>query len=315
MAKVKYYYDTETCTYEKVQWSFGSFLREASVYIAGSLVMGGVMLWGAYTFLDSPKESMLRQENEEMRSQLGSLNEKLNLVQARLEEIHEKDNVLYRSILNEKEIPEDTWKGGVGGSEKFTEMTVEELNETSRRVEELTYKLELQSKSLDKLMTSSEKMKERMKRIPSIRPVAGGIVSGFGNRIHPINKVRHVHTGIDFMAKTGTPVVATADGEVIISGIKGNGYGIHVDINHGYGYVTKYAHLSKVSVSVGQKIKRGDVIGYTGNTGLSKGPHLHYEIEKNGQKINPIDFFYSDLSPQQYVQLRKQADHENESMD
>jgi len=315
MAKVKYYYDTETCTYEKVQWSFGSFLREASVYIAGSLMMGGVMLWGAYTFLDSPKESMLRQENEEMRSQLGSLNEKLNLVQARLEEIHEKDNVLYRSILNEKEIPEDTWKGGVGGSEKFTEMTVEELNETSRRVEELTYKLELQSKSLDKLMTSSEKMKERMKRIPSIRPVAGGIVSGFGNRIHPINKVRHVHTGIDFMAKTGTPVVATADGEVIISGIKGNGYGIHVDINHGYGYVTKYAHLSKVSVSVGQKIKRGDVIGYTGNTGLSKGPHLHYEIEKNGQKINPIDFFYSDLSPQQYVQLRKQADHENESMD
>ncbi len=315
MAKVKYYYDTETCTYEKVQWSFGSFLREASVYIAGSLVMGGVMLWGAYTFLDSPKETMLRQENEEMRSQLGSLNEKLNLVQARLEEIHEKDNVLYRSILNEKEIPEDTWKGGVGGSEKFTEMTVEELNETSRRVEELTYKLELQSKSLDKLMTSSEKMKERMKRIPSIRPVAGGIVSGFGNRIHPINKVRHVHTGIDFMAKSGTPVVATADGEVVISGIKGNGYGIHVDINHGYGYVTKYAHLSKVSVSVGQKIKRGDVIGYTGNTGLSKGPHLHYEIEKNGQKINPIDFFYSDLSPQQYVQLRKQADHENESMD
>jgi murein DD-endopeptidase MepM/ murein hydrolase activator NlpD len=315
MAKVKYYYDTETCTYEKVQWSFGSFLREASVYIAGSLVLGGVMLWGAYTFLDSPKESMLRQENEEMRSQLGSLNEKLNLVQARLEEIHEKDNVLYRSILNEKEIPEDTWKGGVGGSEKFTEMTVEELNETSRRVEELTYKLELQSKSLDKLMTSSEKMKERMKRIPSIRPVAGGIVSGFGNRIHPINKVRHVHTGIDFMAKSGTPVVATADGEVVISGIKGNGYGIHVDINHGYGYVTKYAHLSKVSVSVGQKVKRGDVIGYTGNTGLSKGPHLHYEIEKNGQKINPIDFFYSDLSPQQYVQLRKQADHENESMD
>jgi murein DD-endopeptidase MepM/ murein hydrolase activator NlpD len=117
------------------------------------------------------------------------------------------------------------------------------------------------------------------------------------------------------MAKTGTPVVATADGEVVISGIKGNGYGIHVDINHGYGYLTKYAHLSKVSVNVGQKVKRGDVIGYTGNTGLSKGPHLHYEIEKNGQKINPIDFFYSDLSPQQYLQLRKQADHENESMD
>lgn len=315
MAKVKYYYDTETCTYEKVQWSFGSFLREASVYVAGSLVTGAIMLWGAYTFLDSPKEAMLRQENEEMRAQLGNLNEKLNLVQARLEEIHEKDNLLYRSILNEKEIPEDTWSGGVGGSEKFTEMTVEELNETSRRVEELTYKLELQSKSLDKLMTSSEKMKERMKRIPSIRPVAGGILSGFGHRIHPINKVRHVHTGIDFMAKTGTPVVATADGEIIVSGVKGNGYGIHVDINHGYGYVTKYAHLSKVTVSVGQKVKRGDVIGYTGNTGLSKGPHLHYEIEKNGQKINPIDFFYSDLSPQQYVQLRKQADHENESMD
>lgn len=315
MAKVKYYYDTETCTYEKVQWSLGSFIKEASVYVLGSLFMGGMMMWGAYTFLDSPKESMLRQENEEMRAQLGTLNEKLNLVQARLEEIHEKDNVLYRSILNEKEIPEDTWKGGVGGSEKLNEMTVEELNETSRRVEELTYKLELQSKSLDKLMTSSEKMKERMKRIPSIRPVAGGIVSGFGNRIHPINKVRHVHAGIDFMAKSGTPVVATADGEIVVSGIKGNGYGIHVDINHGYGYVTKYAHLSKVSVTVGQKVKRGDVIGYTGNTGLSKGPHLHYEIEKNGQKINPIDFFYSDLTPQQYVQLRKQADHENESMD
>ncbi len=315
MAKVKYYYDTETCTYEKVQWSFRSFLKDASVYAFGSVLAGGIFFWGAYTFLDSPKEAMLRQQNDEMRTQLGSLNEKLNLVQARLEEIHEKDNVLYRSILNEKEISDDTWQAGVGGSEKYVETTVEELNETSRRVEELTYKLELQSKSLDKLMTSSEKMKEKLKRIPSIRPVAGGVVSGFGNRIHPINKVRHVHTGIDFMAKTGTPVVATADGEVVVSGIKGNGYGIHVDINHGYGYLTKYAHLSKVSVNVGQKVKRGDVIGYTGNTGLSKGPHLHYEIEKNGQKINPIDFFYSDLSPQQYLQLRKQADHENESMD
>lgn len=315
MAKVRYYYDTETCTYEKVQWNFRSFLREAGVYVSGSLVLGGLMWWGSYTFMDSPKEKMLRQQNEEMRAQLGVFSDKLNVVEAKLEEIHQKDNNLYRSILNENEITESVWDGGVGGSGKYTEMTVEELNETSRRVDELTYKMELQSKSFDKLMSSSEKVKEKMKRIPSIRPVAGGIVSGFGNRIHPINKVRHIHSGIDFVAKSGTPVVATADGEVVVSGIKGNGYGIHVDINHGFGYLTKYAHLSKVAVNVGQKVKRGDIIGYTGNTGLSKGPHLHYEIEKNGKKINPIDYFSSDLSPQQYVQLRKEADHENESMD
>ncbi len=124
-----------------------------------------------------------------------------------------------------------------------------------------------------------------------------------------------MHTGIDFVAKTGTPVIATADGVVEVAGVKGNGYGIHVDLNHGFGYVTRYGHLSRVTVSIGQKIKRGDVVGYTGNTGLSKGPHLHYEIEKNGSKINPIDYFYSDLTPQQYVKLRQEADRANESMD
>jgi murein DD-endopeptidase MepM/ murein hydrolase activator NlpD len=315
MAKVRYYYDTETCTYEKVQWNFSTFLKSASRYFAGSLVLGGLLWWASYEFLDSPKEAMLRQQNDEMRAQLNVFGEKLAFVEAKLEEIHQKDNTLYRSILSENEIVESVWEGGVGGSGKYSEMSVEELNETARKVDQLTYKLELQSKSLDKLMTSSEKMKEKLKRIPSIRPVAGALVSGYGTRIHPINKVRQMHAGIDFVAKSGTPVIATADGEIVIAGVKGNGYGIHVDINHGYGYLTKYAHLSRVTVAVGQKVQRGDVIGYTGNTGLSKGPHLHYEIEKNGKKINPVDYFYADLTPQQYVKLRKEADHENESMD
>ncbi|NBV12744.1 MAG: M23 family peptidase [Sphingobacteriia bacterium] len=315
MAKVRYYYDTETCTYEKEPLTVTSFLREAIKYTTGSLVLGGLLFWGASTFLDSPKESLLRQQNDELHTQLQVFTEKLEKVEARLEEIHQKDNQLYRSILNEKEIASSLWDAGTGGAEKYTELSTEALNQTAHKLDQLTYKLELQSKSLNKLMATSAKMKEKLERIPSIRPVAGGVLSGFGHRFHPINKVRHLHTGIDFVAKIGTPVLATADGTVVLAGIKGNGYGIHVDINHGYGYLTKYAHLSKVTVKEGQKIKRGQVIGYTGNTGLSKGPHLHYEIEKNGAKINPIDYFNADLSPEQYVHLRKEADSENESMD
>ncbi|MEM6263010.1 MAG: M23 family metallopeptidase, partial [Bacteroidota bacterium] len=245
----------------------------------------------------------------ELNSELASLEQSVN-------QLHARDNSFYRSILDKDPISTGIWNGGTGGTANLENASDPEvLVEAEKTLDVLKHKIALQGKSFDVLVKTWAGRQNELAHIPAIKPVPGRLISGFGMRMHPIQLIRKMHTGIDMEARTGTKVHATGDGIVKFSGVKSNGYGIHIDVDHGFGYVTKYAHLSKLIVKQGQRVKRGEVIGLSGNTGLSKGPHLHYEIVKDGKKINPIDYFYKDVDPQSYIKLRKEALVENESMD
>jgi murein DD-endopeptidase MepM/ murein hydrolase activator NlpD len=183
-------------------------------------------------------------------------------------------------------------------------------------MERLSNKVEIQNQSYAYLFDRINQNKDYLRHLPAVKPVSGEVISGFGMRMHPIKAIRKMHTGIDFTANLNTPVHAAGDGVVRLAGQSRGGYGVQVEVDHGgYGYITKYAHLASTVVQQGEHVKRGQIIGYSGTTGLSKGPHLHYEVIKDGQKIDPIDYFYGDQTPEEYVKLREAAKMDNESMD
>jgi murein DD-endopeptidase MepM/ murein hydrolase activator NlpD len=314
VAKQKYYYDTEKMTFEKARMDSSRILRLLSSYV----LLGGVIGIGVYfymTFLfDSPEEKALRSQNKELRAEIKKFASAIETLEGDIEGLHRMDAEVYRSILNADPLSADVWKAGTGGSVGIPEMD-KEVKETKADLQKLESQVRIQKQSYADLLKAFIDHKDELTHMPSIRPVNGELISGFGMRQHPINGIMRMHEGLDFVAVTGTPIYATADGVVKFAGVKNNGYGIHVDLDHGYGFGTKYGHMSKVAVKVGQKIKRGDLLGLVGNTGLSKGPHLHYEIMRNGKKIDPIDYFYSDLDPETYVKYKKQASQKNESMD
>jgi murein DD-endopeptidase MepM/ murein hydrolase activator NlpD len=187
------------------------------------------------------------------------------------------------------------------------------------RLDRLTKKMVVHSRSLDDVIELAKGKAQLLASIPAIQPVSNDkltrIASGFNYRVHPIYKIMHFHTGIDFTAPTGTEIVATGDGKVSVVERESRGYGNHVVVNHGFGYETLYAHMSRFKVTVGQKVKRGDVIGYVGSTGTSTAPHLHYEVIKNGEKINPINFFFNDLSAEEYDKVVEMSSRSNQSFD
>jgi murein DD-endopeptidase MepM/ murein hydrolase activator NlpD len=314
MAKIKYYYDTESCSFEKARWDGPTILRTVLSYtLVSSLVAFAVVVYLFY-FSSNPITNQLRQDNRDLAMQVERFDESIKALETDLENLHKKDEEVYRSILKAEPLTNE-WEAGSGGSAEFKPFEKESLQETDARMDALNSKVRVQKESFRRLIAMYDSKEEELKHMPSMRPIANDVISGFGYRMHPILKVRKLHTGLDFGAPMGSPVYATADGIVSVVGNGGNGYGLQVDIQHGYGYETKFAHLSKSAVTVGKKVKRGDLIAYTGNSGLSKGPHLHYEIKKDGIKIDPIDYFYSDLSPEQYVSFKRQANQYNESMD
>lgn len=315
MPRIKYYYDSEKCEFEKATLTWKSTLRLGLSY----LTVGGILAFGMVSYLNhfhkDDRTLRLEERNRELVSQIASFDDKISNMEEDLEMLHQTDQKVYTTIMNAPPLPEDVWNAGTGGSVKVDELEPEILQETRERLEKINSKLAIQIQSYGNILQKFKEKEEELKHLPSIRPVPGTVISGFGQRLHPILKVRKKHTGLDFQAPIGTPVYATADGVVEFAGVKKNGYGTHLDLQHGYGYVTKYAHLSKILVQPGQRVKRGEVIALTGNTGLSKGPHLHYEILKNGAKIDPIDYFYSDLDPETYIEFKKKASQDNESMD
>jgi murein DD-endopeptidase MepM/ murein hydrolase activator NlpD len=314
MARIKYYYDTESCSFEKATWDTQTVIRTVLSYFLVSSIVGVFIVMYLFYFSSNPITEQLRQDNRDLAMQLEKFDEAIAGLEADLEGLHKKDEDVYRAILKADPI-KDEWEAGSGGAAVFKPFEKESLQETDQRMEALNSKVKVQKESFRRLLAMYTTKEEEMKRMPSIRPIAKDCISGFGYRFHPILKVRKLHTGLDFGAPMGTPVYATADGVVVNANHGANGYGLAVDIEHGFGYETKYAHLSKINVHVGQKVSRGDLIAYSGNSGLSKGPHLHYEIKKDGAKIDPIDYFYSDLTPEQYVNFKRQANQINESMD
>ena len=323
MSKVKFRFDKRTLTYRKVEVGAKQILLRTLVYVLGASVFAVLTIVVFTTFFDSPKEKQLKREIAQLNLQYKLLGNRMSRVDQVLAELQEKDDDIYRVIFEAEPIPNSVREAGFGGVNRYQEL--ERLSNpdlvigTTRRLDELTKKLVVQSRSFDEVIELAKNKAELLASIPAIQPVANEklkrVASGFNYRIHPIYKVRHFHTGIDFTAPRGTEIYATGDGEVLDVIMKKRGYGYHVIIDHGFGYKTLYAHMSKFKVRKGEKIKRGDVIGYVGSTGTSTAPHLHYEVIKNGEKINPMNFFFNDLTPEEYEKVIELSSQANQSFD
>lgn len=325
MSKVKYYYDSETLSYRKIEQKKGRKLGYISLFLLASFLFGALLVVLALNLpnFDTPKEKALKRELANTEMQLDILENKMNEAIKVLDEIAERDNNLYRVYFEANPIPEEQRKAGFGGVNRYKKL--EGFDNSSRiisaneKLDILTKQIVVQSKSLDEIATLAEEKEALLASIPAIQPVNNEdltrIASGFGYRTDPFTKVRKKHWGMDFTAPRGTPVYASGDGVVSRADNSASGYGNHIRIEHGFGYESLYAHLYKYNVRRGQRVKRGDLIGFVGSTGRSEAPHLHYEIFKDGERINPINFYYGNLSPEEFADLLKKSQLENQSLD
>ena len=323
MSKVKFKFNTKSLTYEKIELNIWQKLLKGLSFLATGLVFAAIIVTLAYTFVDSPKEKQLKREISFLTLQLELMNGKLDKASTVLSELQQRDDNIYRVIFEAEPIASDIRNSGIGGVNRYSDL--EGFNQsdlviaTAKKLDNLSKQLVVQSKSFDEVVNLAKNKNIMMASIPAIQPVSNKdltrIASGFSYRIHPIYKIMHFHTGMDFTAPTGTEIYATGDGTIDKAENEGNGYGNHIIINHGYGYQTLYGHMSRFKVKPGQKVKRGEVIGYVGNTGTSTGPHVHYEVIKNGEKINPVNFYYSDLSPEEYEKMIDLSSRANQSFD
>ena len=322
MAKVKYFYNTNSLKYEKVTVSIGIKLWRVFRFLAATAVFASFILFLGYSYLDSPKEKQLKREISQLKLQYEILKDRMKQMDVVLGDLQDRDDNIYRVIFESNPIDEDIRKAGFGGVNRYRNLEnynySELMVESTKKMDKLSKQLYIQSKSYDELIEEVKKKNELLASIPAIQPVANKklkqMASGFGFRIHPIYKTSKMHQGMDFTAAIGTEIYATGDGVVINAGAE-RGYGNQVEISHGYGYMTRYAHMSKIKVRRGQKVKRGEVIGNVGSSGLSTGPHLHYEVHKNGKQINPINFYYNDLTPQEYEIMLEMSSKVNQSFD
>lgn len=316
MAKIKYYYDTETCRYERIKTT----KTDVALNLLGFLVVALILAFGisiVYTaYFPSHQELELRAQNEELLYQYELLNSEMKEANQMLAALQERDDKLYRAIFEADPIPMEMRRGGTGGTKAYKELFTKKtkyrglMTQTHKRLDNLKKQMYIQTKSYDELVELVKNKEKMMASIPAIQPISKKdmtyFASGFGMRMHPIYKVKKMHTGCDLTAPRGTPIYATGDGVVERAGW-GGGYGRVVDIDHGYGYKTRYAHLNKLACRKGQKIKRGQLIGYVGSTGLSQAPHLHYEVHHKNRPVNPINYFFNDLSPEEYDQMLELA--------
>ena len=322
MPKHKYKINPHSLEYEPVRLTLREKINRAIYYLVGSLVFAAVVLVIAYNTFDSPKELMLKRENEQYAMQLDMLNQRVDKLSKVLEDIENRDDNIYRTIFEAEPIPSEVRKAGIGGADRYENLkgynNSQAIIETAKKIDKLSRELYVQSTSFDEVYRLAKNKEKMLASIPAIQPISNKslkrIASGFGYRIHPIYKTWRMHTGIDFTAPIGTPIYATGDGVVERLKNKMTGYGKVVIINHGFGYESLYAHMSKIIVKPGEKVKRGQVIGYVGNTGRSTGPHVHYEIRKNGKPINPVHFFYQDLTPEEYEKVIEISSRPNQSM-
>ena len=323
MAKIKYYYDTKTLSYKRIQLSKLEKTKRYLLFFSSSLFLSLAILLVFFQFFDSPKENKLKNEIKNLSTQYKVIDESMRQIEIVLDDIQQRDDNIYRTIFEADPIPKSIRKQGFGGVNRYKKFSgysnSDIIINTTKKIDQLTKQLYLQSKSFDDIINLAKDKSKMLASIPAIQPVSNKqlsrMASGYGYRIHPIYKTRKMHAGMDFSAKTGTEIYATGDG--VISKVRRSkrGYGNHVKINHGFGYETLYAHMSKYIVRKGQKVKRGEVIGYVGNTGTSVAPHLHYEVHKDKRKINPVNFYYNDLNPEEYEKMIEISLQSNQSFD
>ena len=323
MKKIKYYYNTHTLRYEKQIVPLRVALLRVLAFISTAIVTGLIIVAIAFRFVDSPKEKLLKVQLDRAEEVNRIYTDRYRDIDDRLKLLERRDNEVYRSVFEATPIPDSARAkqieskkelqlvAGMENSE-MTEGIYNSLNTIYNRIanQEGSYK------EIEKMIKNKEKL---LASTPAIQPLSNRdlnrLSSGFGYRIDPVYKTVKFHPGLDFSAPQGTPIYATAEGTVQTAGNVGNGYGNHIVIQHGYSYSTLYGHMSRIKAKRGQRVKRGEVIGYVGSTGKSTGSHLHYEVFKGRKRLDPIYFFYNDLTPEQYQQILKLAASRNQSFD
>ena len=323
MKKIKYYFNTHTLRYEKMETPLRVRLLQVFGFIAASIVTGILIILIAFNYIDSPKEKILKKQKADLLENYATLEERTKQLELKMNELERRDNNVYRSIFEATPIPDSARVKDIEIKKEVK--LVESLGEnelvTSLRdqLNNLSLRLAYQGKSYNDIDNMVKNKAKLLSAIPSIQPVSNKnldkIASGFGYRIDPVYKDRRMHKGLDFTAAIGTPIYATADGVVSEAGFSMDGFGNKVLINHGYGYQTLYGHMYRVKAKVGEQVKRGEVVGYVGSSGKSTGPHCHYEVHRYGNAVDPIYYFYNDLTPAQFDRIIKLAAAANQSFD
>ena len=323
MKKIKYYYNTNTLRYEKLETPLRVKLLRVLGFLAASIVTAFIIVSIAFKYIDSPKEKLLKQQYENMQNNYDVLNEQAQKLQQQMLDLEKRDNEVYRAIFEANPIPDSARAKAMEKQKEFQMVQAMDQYDLSNSIRtslnNISKRAAFQDHSYDDIQGFIKNKEQLLACTPAIQPVSNKdlnrIASGFGYRIDPVYKTVKMHAGLDFAAPQGIPIYATANGTIKVAGNTGNGYGNHVVIEHGYGYETLYGHMVRVKCRPGQHVKRGEVIGYVGSTGKSTGPHCHYEVHKNGQHMDPVYFFYNDLTPEQYDRLLKLAAASNQSFD
>ncbi len=324
MARIKYYYDTESCRYERIKVSVWDIIFNSLGFLAVALILSVGIVWAYMAYFESPEEAELRKENEELKYYYDLLGSQMEETNKMLSALQDRDDNIYRVIFGVEPVAEEIRTAGAGGSNRYRDLLDKGLQredlivENHSKLDQLRRQMYIQTKSYDEIMGLAKNKETFLASLPAIQPVSNKqlkrLSSGFGYRIDPIHKVRRPHYGVDFSLPKGTPVYATGDGKVKFTRTSFSGYGKQIEIDHGYGYVTKYAHLDMFNVKRGQKVKRGDLIGFSGNTGKSTAPHLHYEVKKDGKPINPVYYFSKDLTDAEFEEILRLASIENQAL-
>jgi len=323
--KTKYIYSQETKEFEEHKLPFRSKLLRLFGILSALIASSVIIVAIAFKFIGSPKEKRMQAQLEHLQEEYDDLSDKIDASQEELSLLQKRDNEVYRVIFEADPLPSNISDGFNSANTLAIEEALASygndklLKNIENKIEQIDERIKKQSASYDEILKIAGNKEELLLKIPSIQPVSNKslkrIASGFGYRVDPIYKIGKFHGGLDFAAPQGTPVYATGNATVEVSEYSRGGYGNRIWLNHGAGYRTHYAHLVKRKVKKGQKVKRGDVIAWVGSTGKSTGPHLHYEVERKGELIDPIHFFFNDLGPGDYERMVKISRGGNQSFD
>lgn len=326
MTKKKYKFNSDTLSYERVGISFKEKAGKITAYISTSLAIALIMVFAFLSFYETPLTKALRRENQRLLSQYELMQRDLGRIENVLADLQQRDDNIYRIIFEADPIPSSIRKAGFGGVDKYSHLdnlsNSKLIIETAKKLDIIGKEAYIQSKSYDEVLKMALNKEKMLASIPAIMPVANEdlkrTASGWGYRIHPIYKVRKMHYGMDFTAPVGTPIYATGDGKVVeLAGSRQTkvSFGLYAKIDHGFGYETLYAHMNSFNVRLGQEVRRGDVIGYVGNSGGSTAPHLHYEVHRNGSPVNPQHYYFKDLTPQEFERMISISSNIGQSLD
>jgi hypothetical protein len=323
MPRIKYKFNPDSLSFDKIRLGVKALLLRLLAYLTGSIIVA-IIYWVIFaSFFDSPKEKALKREMAQLTIQYDLIHMEMVNIEKVLDDLQKTDDNLYRTIFEAEPIPATLRGGGVGGIIRYKELegysNSSLVIETANRLDRIRKKVYVQSKSFDDLIALAKEKEDMMRCIPAILPIANKdltrTASGYGLRIHPYYKITKFHSGMDFTAPSGTDIYATGNGVVAEVLSSKRGLGNNIIINHGFGYVTIYAHLERFNVRAGQKVQRGDIIGFVGSTGMSLAPHLHYEIKINGSNVDPVNYYFNDLTAEDYEKIIEIASKTGQSFD